>query len=669
MSARRRTATLEGMTNNNDPAVAAARLGDELKSIAGRMSAVSADFEAFTASLARESETPQDADAPPVAATGPQPAPQPEPEPQPQPEPQPHLQYATVPPTVGTPFTRQPFGPQSYGVPSYAPQPYPPPPYGPPSYAPRPFPAPPATPAPSLGKRLSDAAERGLVGRVLAAVGVAITLIGIVLLLVLAAQAGLLRPELRVAGGAVFAAALVGVGSRVGRRPEKRPGAVALIATGVAAALLDVLAATAIYGWLPESAALVAGALIGGGGLWSAHRWDSQALALMVSVPLLVFAPVVAGGVDELLVCFMLTYAAATLWLQAGRDWTPLFVVNTVATTLPMTVFVVIGDGPAWFLAVTALTGLALALCSAIMLAPASSRAVVLGLTSVAAAIPLPMIAGQWTAGAGSSTAVIGLGAVLFVVAAVATRGPASVPFVCRVVWLAAGAVLISMALGVALDASTISLGFLAGAVIMGLAARWADDLRGAVRIAATVFAGLGLSSLLETGGAQQLLYPGGLSDSVHATLLVGSLLGLAATMVLAREWGTAAPSRAQQIWLIGGLIGLWLTTELCVGVAGVATGGSTTGFRAGHLAATLVWFGSAAAALMWARRLQGASRTLTLATGLSVIAAAVAKLFLFDLAALDGMFRVIAFIVAGMVLLSLGVAYAQRFTSEEPAH
>ena len=50
----------------------------------------------------------------------------------------------------------------------------------------------------------------------------------------------------------------------------------------------------------------------------------------------------------------------------------------------------------------------------------------------------------------------------------------------------------------------------------------------------------------------------------------------------------------------------------------------------------------------------------------MAVIAAAVAKLFLFDLAALDGVFRVIAFIVVGLLLLSLGVAYAQSLSSDE---
>lgn len=50
----------------------------------------------------------------------------------------------------------------------------------------------------------------------------------------------------------------------------------------------------------------------------------------------------------------------------------------------------------------------------------------------------------------------------------------------------------------------------------------------------------------------------------------------------------------------------------------------------------------------------------------LVIVAAAVAKLFLFDLAALDGLFRVIAFIVVGLLLLTLGVVYAQSLNSDD---
>lgn len=53
------------------------------------------------------------------------------------------------------------------------------------------------------------------------------------------------------------------------------------------------------------------------------------------------------------------------------------------------------------------------------------------------------------------------------------------------------------------------------------------------------------------------------------------------------------------------------------------------------------------------------------LTVGLVLVAAAVAKLFLFDLAALDGVFRVIVFIVTGLMILTLGSVYAKSLTDD----
>lgn len=44
---------------------------------------------------------------------------------------------------------------------------------------------------------------------------------------------------------------------------------------------------------------------------------------------------------------------------------------------------------------------------------------------------------------------------------------------------------------------------------------------------------------------------------------------------------------------------------------------------------------------------------------------AATAKLFLFDLGTLDGMFRVGAFIVVGLVLLGMGAEYARSLAGK----
>ena len=142
--------------------------------------------------------------------------------------------------------------------------------------------------------------DEGWIGKVLAVAGVAVTLIGVVLLLVLAAQAGILRPEIRVGAGAVLAGGVGGVA--VGcTRPGGRVGAIALAATGVAAAYMDVIAITTIYDWVSAPVGLGIAAVIGGGGLTLARRWNSQHLGLLVLVPLIVLAPIVTDGITMLL--------------------------------------------------------------------------------------------------------------------------------------------------------------------------------------------------------------------------------------------------------------------------------------------------------------------------------------------------------------------------------
>ena len=139
------------------------------------------------------------------------------------------------------------------------------------------------------------------------------------LLLVLAAQAGILRPEIRVGAGAVLAGALVAVAARLNARPGGRVGAIALAATGIAAAYMDVIAVTTIYHWVSAPVGLVLAASIGGGGLTLARRWDSQHLGLLVLVPLIVLAPIVADGITLLLIGFMLAISAASLPCSSAR--------------------------------------------------------------------------------------------------------------------------------------------------------------------------------------------------------------------------------------------------------------------------------------------------------------------------------------------------------------
>ena len=233
--------------------------------------------------------------------------------------------------------------------PNVVPYPYPQwPHYNPPVAPAAPAPAPPpavaypAPPPPSLAPEPDE--DPGWIGKLLAVAGVAVTLVGVVLLLVLAAKAGLLRPEIRVAGGMALSVALVGVGVRLRGRPGGRIGAIALAATGIAAAYLDVIAITTIYGWVPAPVGLVIAAVVGAAGLTLARRWDSEELGLLVLVPLIGLAPVLTNGVDLLLVAFMIALSAAALPVQLGKDWTWMHGARVAAVSVPL-LMALIGTG------------------------------------------------------------------------------------------------------------------------------------------------------------------------------------------------------------------------------------------------------------------------------------------------------------------------------------
>ncbi len=138
--------------------------------------------------------------------------------------------------------------------------------------------APPWASAPSALRKPGLLEREGVGSRLLAWVGSAITLLGVLLLLVLAAQRGWFGPAPRVLGGAALGLTLIGIGVVVHRRPAGRAGGVVLAATGVAALYLDTVAATVLYGYLPSWAGLTVGLLVAGAGLALADRWRAEPL-------------------------------------------------------------------------------------------------------------------------------------------------------------------------------------------------------------------------------------------------------------------------------------------------------------------------------------------------------------------------------------------------------
>lgn len=552
-----------------------------------------------------------------------------------------------APPVAAAPqFAWQPPVYQGYPT-GYPAMPYPN--YPPPQPAPR--------PKPPRAPRLEGGT--GWVAKVLAVMGVGVTLIGVVLLLVLAAQAGLLRPEIRVGGGAVLAAALVAFGLRWDRRPGGRTGAIALAATGIAAAYLDVIAVCTIYEWIRPAAGLALAFAIAGGGLWLTRRWDSEPMGLLVLIPLTVLAPVVTGSLDLLLIGFMLVASAASLPIQIGKDWLWLFAARTTVVTVPLLLAVVLlhftEENP-WYLGAACLVAAGLAIVGALVTLPSTGNRTGLALWAAAGVSPV-LVAPVSVSQPLSVLMLATVSVALLGIVAAADRLPGVAGPVAQI-WAGLSAVAALVAVVVAFEGPVRVAVLLAMGLVIGIGARGNRAAR-AIALGFTVFGAL--NYLVDAPpdylvvGQQRELGPA-------VAILIASVLLVCCVAVLVRT----TPQRP--VFVIGGAVALYALTTFMV-TAGVLAAGPRTGFWAGHVVATVCWVALAAAMFVLALRVREPSGRATLiAGGLALTAAALAKLFLFDLGTLDGMFRVVVFIVVGLILLGMGAGYARNLAQQDSA-
>jgi len=159
-------------------------------------------------------------------------------------------------------------------------------------------------------------------------------------------------------------------------------------------------------------------------------------------------------------------------------------------------------------------------------------------------------------------------------------------------------------------------------------------------------------------------------AGSAAATLGCSVLL-VAVTVVLLRtapRGGDLDETVFGLLLSVAAVVVLYATTMFMV-TAGVLIGGVDGGFLGGQMAATICWVLMAAALFALALRTRQGTRTALIIGGLTLTAAAMAKLFLFDLGTLSGIFRVAVFIVAGLLLLAMGAGYARSLARQDASH
>lgn len=545
------------------------------------------------------------------------------------------------------------------------PQPYIPPavPYWP--QQPVQYPPPPPPRVPTAPHGLKPPRNERWIGKVLAVAGVAVTLIGVVLLLVLAAQAGILRPEIRVGAGAVLAAALVCAAGWLYARPGGRVGAIALAATGVAAAYMDVIAVTTIYDWIPVPVGLAIAALIGGGGLTLARRWDTEHLGVLVFVPLMVLAPVITDGITLLLVGFMLALSAASLPVQLGKDWIWLHAARIGASTCPLLLALAVSYFDSrhdlWLAGACGIAAV-LAGGAALILLPHTANRVAMALLTAAGVVPVLCVSLAVDRVVAALMAAA-LAAALLAIVLVGDRLP-GVRGVVRQIWSALSAISALIAVTVAFDGYVAGPVLLAMAIVVAVAGRRDDVARWAAFGFAIVAGGL----YLGYAPPSALVRATELSTAAAVSTLVSSLLLMACAVAIVWSWRGVDDDAVRVMWAGAAAVIVYAVTTFTV-TAGVLIGGPGGGFFAGHMAATICWIAMAAGLFVYAARRPRAERSLPIGGGLALVAAAMAKLFLFDLGTLDGIFRVIVFIVVGLVLLGMGAGYARLLEKQDLAN
>ncbi|NNG38796.1 DUF2339 domain-containing protein [Flexivirga sp. ID2601S] len=524
----------------------------------------------------------------------------------------------------------------------------------PPFAAPVP-PAPPSGPAyagfagPTPPHRTPWWQRGGVVSKLLALTGGAVTLTGVVMLLVVVAGAGLLTPWVRVGGGVALSLLLVAGGLRVHGRPGGWIGGIALAATGIAGLFVSVVAVTSFYAWIPPAAGLALAGVVAAASVALALRWRSQLLAILVTVGVAALAPVLTDGLSPSLAWFLILLQAAGIVPERAHRWIYLGLVRTLPAALVAAA--VLTQSTGYDRALAPLVVAALGLVSLVVSRGHDDDLNALGFA--VAYLPLLAVLPQL---AHQVALAVGLGAVAVTVAVAVVCRPLHVLRVAAVAGVTSIATVesvVSLTTGSWLPAL-----LMVPAVTLTAVARQARSL--IVAGVAACFAAAAVATYLVFAG------PAALSFADEATAVLSS-----ATMVgglLLTVWAALAVSVVQRLGfdprgvvsaVVGSIIGLYGVTAAVLSF-GTAVG-RTDGFHTGHLGVTVIWMAAAMSLLAVGLHLPAYAKV-ALGGGLLLAGAALGKLFLFDLATLSGATRAVTFIAVGLLLLFAGSRYAQAF-------
>jgi len=527
--------------------------------------------------------------------------------------------------------------------------------------APPPSPAPPsaAPKEPTAPKRPAKpdvSFEDLLGGRILAWLGGLAILVGAILFLVIAVDRGWIGVEARIALAFAGSTVLLAVGLFLYERRGQTDAAVAAVAAALGALYASLTYATAVKDVVGQAPGLLVAALVGGVGAAIATRWHSQFVAALALLGALA-APVLVGGDTSgpalaFMVVALTSTVAVLLWQRWGWLALGAFVISAPQLALwawdrddlvlPLVVLALF-----WCLFVAAAIGYELRVPTSSL--RVSSASVLLLDAALVSALGWGLVDDRGTSD-GATAWVLGVTVAYIALGGLGFRQRMSAEIAPLLV--AVGVGLTGVTLALALDGPALVAGWSAEAVILAWVAARTKERRALVF--SCIFLGLAtLHTLLVEAPPDSLI--DGVGDLPTAAVAV---VCVAAAALLVSRYVQLTDVRLVLLGL--GAIALVYAASLTI--VDVLQGSADEPSQTAQVALSVFWglVGLAAIVVGLVRDV----RELRFG-GLALLGLGVAKVFAYDLSELDQLYRVLSFVVVGIVLLGGAYAY-QRVRAEQ---
>jgi uncharacterized membrane protein len=533
-------------------------------------------------------------------------------------------------------------------------------------------------PRATFGRKLADAMSNvqslgeELGGRLLAWLGGAATLLGIVLFLVLAISHGWVDEQARVVLAGVASTALMAAGVWLHDRRGGTQAATAMVGAATAALFATLIAASADYRLLPSTPALLGALLIGVLASVLAIRWAGRAIGGLGLLGALLSGVMVGAPIDALTIAILALSAACAMCVVVWQRWGWL-ALGAIAISAPQwVIWLAQGQTPvadglvlAVFAAIGLLGGVGMQLRDSDQRPMRAAAAVVLSSASIVALVGRIALADAASPAIGDLWLVV-LACAHVGAGAWGARG-ARVPTRLQGLLIAVGVGLADVAFALGAHGPLLAVGWSVAAVVFAWLIRRraheqasgnAPDRALAGVYVAGVVAHIALALLRVLMEAA----PSELVDGNVQLLAMVSVSALAVSCVACGRVLSLAGGAQRQWWLIGAgaivlyALSLWTVTAF----QSTSTTASATLLELGvhqeaQVALSVLWGMVGLTTLIAGLRINIAPlRT----AGLALLLTAVAKVFLFDLSTLTSVYRVVSFIMLGLLLLAGAFAY-----------